>query len=163
MELDQLIDCFHDSFSQQYNVVLKGGFQEPYYQAATSTKPAEIQFRENFFRSALHEISHWCVAGELRRQKDDFGYWYEPDGRDYSQQLEFFQVEVLPQAFESIFCDALGIKFEVSLDNLGIELEELIDPIQAFKENIQKKKEHVLNSNAYHRARLFARKLTQHS
>ena len=32
----------------------------PYYEPGT---PSVIYFREDFDRSALHEVAHWCVAG----------------------------------------------------------------------------------------------------
>ncbi|MCH1553896.1 MAG: elongation factor P hydroxylase, partial [Luminiphilus sp.] len=69
-------------------------------------------------RSALHEISHWCVAGASRRRLPDYGYWYAPEGRNQAQQAAFFAVEVKPQAIESLFCEALGMPFNVSIDNL---------------------------------------------
>ncbi|MCG8439844.1 MAG: elongation factor P hydroxylase, partial [Pseudomonadales bacterium] len=71
-----------------------------------------------YFRSALHEIAHWCVAGDARRQLEDYGYWYAPDGRNAEQQTQFASVEVLPQAYEALFCAACGHDFRVSLDNL---------------------------------------------
>lgn len=67
----------------------------------------------------MHEIAHWCVAGEARRQQDDFGYWYHPEGRSVQQQAAFLQVEVLPQSLELLFCAAAAIPFRVSLDNLS--------------------------------------------
>lgn len=159
MDLQQVIDCFHNCFTEKYNVILKGGFDEPFYQAATQTQPAEIQFREDFLRSALHEVSHWCVAGKDRRLKDDFGYWYEPDGRNFSQQLDFFQVEILPQAFEWIFCDTLSVEFEVSVDNLDLDLQDLETHIRTFKQKVLEKKEQVLNSNGHQRVHFFANRL----
>ena len=54
----------------------------------------------------------------MRRGLDDYGYWYEADGRSFEQQLAFMRVEAKPQALESIFCRVLGIPFQVSLDNL---------------------------------------------
>ncbi|WP_417667272.1 elongation factor P hydroxylase, partial [Pseudidiomarina sp.] len=41
----------------------------------------------------LLEMSHWCIAGEKRRQLEDYGYWYLPDGRDAQQQHAFEQAE----------------------------------------------------------------------
>ncbi|QGG80386.1 ATPase [Litorivicinus lipolyticus] len=102
--------CFHD-----YATTLAGGFDEPFYRAGP---PAQIQYRADFLRSALHETAHWCVAGSYRRTQDDYGYWYEADGRDADQQREFERVEVVPQAIESLFCDALAIEFTPSIDNL---------------------------------------------
>jgi elongation factor P hydroxylase len=72
----------------------------------------------------LHEIAHWCVAGEARRQLPDYGYWYCPDGRNAEQQKQFEQVEVKPQALEWIFSRAANRRFRVSVDNLnGVETD----------------------------------------
>ena len=38
------------------------------------------------FNSALHEISHWTIAGKERRLLADLGYWYAPDGRTESSK-----------------------------------------------------------------------------
>src|SRR5690606_39383874 len=42
---------------------------------------ARVVFAHGFFASALHEIAHWCIAGDYRRTLHDYGYWYCPDGR----------------------------------------------------------------------------------
>jgi elongation factor P hydroxylase len=101
-----------------------GGVGEPFFEPGN---PAQIHFREDFVRSALHEIAHWCVAGKRRRQFPDYGYWYAPDGRTAPQQAAFFTVEARPQAVESIFCDACGIGFSPSVDNVngGVKDAEL--------------------------------------
>jgi elongation factor P hydroxylase len=102
-----------------YNTRILGGFDEPFYRAPVGNAPAEIHFTHDHERSALHELAHWCVAGSDRRRQDDYGYWYVPDGRDTAQQQLFFRVETRPQAIEKHFCRALGLRFEVSVDNLG--------------------------------------------
>mgnify|MGYP005995549953 FL=1 len=75
-------------------------------------------FAHGFYASALHEISHWCIAGVERRLLPDYGYWYEPDGRSAERQREFEQVEVKPQAIEWILSEACGRRFYISTDNL---------------------------------------------
>lgn len=102
--------------------LVKGDF-EPEYFPATPDQLARIQFAHGFFNSALHEISHWCIAGEQRRLLPDLGYWYAPDGRTQEQQTLFEQVEIKPQAIEWLFAQAFGRKFRVSLDNLTGEGE----------------------------------------
>jgi elongation factor P hydroxylase len=119
-----IIESFNEEF-KELNTVVKGGFDEPFYLAQNEDGYSEIQFRENFPRSALHEISHWCVAGVERRKQDDFGYWYAPDGRTQEEQDAFFKIEVLPQAYERYFCLALNMKFEPSADNLNGTVEGL--------------------------------------
>lgn len=111
-----LESLFHDVFFADYHTLLVGGAAEPLYQAGS---PHRIFYTHDYFRSALHEVAHWCVAGEARRKQDDYGYWYAPDGRDAQQQASFMEVEVLPQALELLFCDACGVPFRVSLDNLN--------------------------------------------
>ncbi|ANF81174.1 hypothetical protein A3K93_02520 [Acinetobacter sp. NCu2D-2] len=116
-QVDWLILHFNQWFSH-LNVTLVRGDFEPEYFPATDDVPARIQFAHGFFNSALHEISHWTIAGDKRRLLPDLGYWYAPDGRTKEQQALFEQVEVKPQAIEWMFSKAFGRKFRVSLDNL---------------------------------------------
>ena len=83
-------------------------------------------FAHGFYASGLHEISHWCIAGEARRQLVDFGYWYCPDGRDAQTQSEFEAVEIKPQALEWMFCVAAGFPFNVSCDNLNGDCRRIV-------------------------------------
>ena len=114
---------------------LVGGFAEPFYKAAAGQALAEVQFTRDYERSALHELAHWCIAGEARRRKDDYGYWYKPDGRTDEQQARFFAVEVKPQALEKHFCHALNVPFDVSVDNLG---NTGVDGIDEFKTDVDR-------------------------
>lgn len=116
-QVDWLILHFNHWFSHLNVTLVKGDF-EPEYFPADETAPARIQFAHGFFNSALHEISHWCIAGDQRRLLPDLGYWYAPDGRTAEQQALFEQVEIKPQAIEWLFSKAFGRKFRVSLDNL---------------------------------------------
>ncbi|MFT4021056.1 MAG: elongation factor P hydroxylase [Acinetobacter sp.] len=117
IQVDWLILHFNHWFSH-HNVILVKGGTEPEYFPATEHQPARIQFAHGYFNSALHEISHWTIAGEARRKLPDLGYWYAPDGRTAEQQQLFEQVEIKPQAIEWLFAQACGRKFRVSLDNL---------------------------------------------
>ncbi|MEQ5205024.1 elongation factor P hydroxylase, partial [Providencia rettgeri] len=66
----QLIDIFEQCFGEEYNTKLVKGDDEPVYLPADDTTPYnQIVFAHGFFTSALHEISHWCIAGEKRRQQ----------------------------------------------------------------------------------------------
>lgn len=112
----ELEALFRATFFHSYDTLLEGGAAEPVYLPG---HPHRICYTRDYFRSALHEIAHWCVAGPARRQQEDYGYWYAPDGRSADQQAEFSRVEVLPQAYEAIFCAACGHDFRVSLDNLN--------------------------------------------
>lgn len=115
--VDWLIFHFNAWFAH-HQVILVKGDHEPEYFPATQHHPAKIQFAHGFFNSALHEISHWTIAGSARRLLPDLGYWYAPDGRTQEQQALFEQVEIKPQAIEWLFAKAFGRKFRVSLDNL---------------------------------------------
>lgn len=116
-QVDWLILHFNHWFSHLNVSLVKGDF-EPEYFPAEQDRPARIQFAHGFFNSALHEISHWSIAGDQRRLLPDLGYWYAPDGRSQEQQALFEQVEIKPQAIEWLFATAFGRKFRVSLDNL---------------------------------------------
>ena len=117
---DDLITLFNDLFRESYRTVLVRGGEEPeYLPADTADGLARVVFARGFFASALHEISHWCIAGEHRRTLYDYGYWYCPDGRTPQQQQAFEQVEVKPQALEWLFALAAGSTFHISVDNLA--------------------------------------------
>lgn len=111
---------FDGLFVDIFGTRLVRGDDEPLYLPAEAECPwHRVIFARGFFASALHEISHWCIAGERRRQQEDYGYWYLPDGRDAGQQAAFESVEVAPQALESLFSRACRRRFHVSVDNLG--------------------------------------------
>ncbi|WP_280564260.1 elongation factor P hydroxylase [Chromohalobacter sp. 48-RD10] len=118
--IDDVITVFDGIFAASYRTCLVSGDDEPLYCPADSKHVMHrIIFAHGFFASALHEVSHWCIAGERRRQLEDYGYWYAPDGRDEARQREFESVEIAPQALESLFSEACDLRFNVSVDNLG--------------------------------------------
>lgn len=123
-----VIALFNQCFAESCNTRLIRGDGEPVYLPADADCGYHrVVFAHGFFSSALHEIAHWCVAGEARRQQVDYGYWYCPDGRNADQQREFEQVEVKPQALEWIFSRAAGLRFRVSVDNLnGVETDPTV-------------------------------------
>lgn len=127
-----LIQLFEQCFFMEFHTRLEGGADEPFYLPADGLNPAKILFTRDYFASALHEVAHWCVAGDERRGLQDYGYWYAPDGRNMEQQAEFERVEIKPQALEWIFSVACGAKFRVSADNLASGL----GPSADFKEAI---------------------------
>jgi elongation factor P hydroxylase len=131
---EALIDVFNGLFQTTLNTVLVRGDDEPIYLPADDQHAHHrVIFAHGFFASALHEISHWCIAGPERRKLVDFGYWYKPDGRTASEQAEFEQVEIKPQALEWMLSQAAGHRFHFSADNLGSD----IGASPAFKENVQ--------------------------
>ena len=117
---EDLIRLFNGLFEKTHNCKLVRGGEEPLYKPAQRAEEHhQLRFAHGFFASALHEIAHWCIAGEQRRQQVDFGYWYEPS-RDQQRQSEFEQLEANPQGLEWIFCDAAGFRFRPSIDNLEL-------------------------------------------
>ncbi|TBW59188.1 elongation factor P hydroxylase [Marinobacter halodurans] len=111
---------FNDLFWERWRTILVRGDDEPeYIPAGDETGCHRVVFAHGYFASALHEISHWCIAGERRRQLHDYGYWYCPDGRTREQQAAFESVEVKPQALEWLFSEAAGVTFNISVDNLS--------------------------------------------
>src|SRR3954468_4706757 len=80
-QYQDLISIFNNCFFQKYNTLLIKGGDEPLYLPADENREHHSLFFANeFFASALHECSHWLIAGEERRNQIDFGYWYIPDG-----------------------------------------------------------------------------------
>lgn len=118
--IEDLIHLFEQTFFARFNTRLVKGGDEPIYIPANSQcRYHQIIFAHGFYTSGLHEIAHWCIAGEARRLQEDYGYWYAPDGRDQQQQAVFEAVEVKPQAIEWALSLAAGIHFNVSVDNLN--------------------------------------------
>jgi hypothetical protein len=113
-----LIGAFDDCFRSSEATVLRGGYDEPEYLPGTPLN--ELRFRADFPASALHESAHYLMAGPERRRLRDFGYWYEPDGRDPATQARFEQCEARNQALESLLCEAAGLPFLPSFDNLAV-------------------------------------------
>lgn len=119
-QYQDLIAIFNHCFLKGYNTLLVKGEDEPLYLPSDDQEPHHrIFFAHGFFASALHECSHWLIAGEARRKLVDFGYWYAPDGRSSEEQKLFQVVEVKPQALEWILSMASGFPFRLSIDNLN--------------------------------------------
>ena len=134
--LNHIVSSFDKAFKLEYQTVLVGGADEPLYQPSSDLKSnAVIYFREDFVSSALHEVAHWCLAGEARRKLSDYGYWYKAD-RDIEAQIDFESVEVLPQAIEWILSNAAGIPFNVSSDNLSLENYDALNFRQKVHEKV---------------------------
>jgi len=155
LHLEQLFnDCFHDT----HHTILVGGASEPLYLPPTEQKPARIFYTRDYYRSALHEIAHWCVAGPARRQLEDYGYWYASDGRTPEQQRQFEQVEVHPQALELIFSAACGHEFRASADNLNGQSPNLL----GFQQAVYDRALELLQNGLSKRARLWTENLASH-
>ncbi|MGB1199758.1 MAG: elongation factor P hydroxylase [Thalassotalea sp.] len=154
-----LITLFEQTFFNLYNTKLVKGEDEPLYSPANEVcNYHQIIFAHGYYSSALHEISHWCVAGQARRLLEDFGYWYLPDGRTQEQQKNFEHVEIKPQAIEWAFCVAANKPFNVSADNLnGSEADTT-----AFRLKVYQQVERYLTQGFPERASQFISALAQH-
>ena len=147
-DVPTLITLFNSTFAD-FNTRLVLGSDEPIYLPASKhCNYHQIVFANGFFSSALHEVAHWCIAGEKRRLLEDYGYWYCPDGRDTQQQLDFEKVEIKPQAIEWAFTEAAGRQFQVSTDNLnGAEPDR-----EGFTANVAAQLAHYRQAGFPHRA-----------
>lgn len=133
-KIETLETLFNTLFEKTENTLLISGGEEPIYLPATEVGDKNrIISTKDYFSSALHEVSHWCVAGEERRKLVDYGYWYEPDGRTEEQQRLFERVEIKPQALEWIFTIATAQKFRLSIDNVN---QPEIQASEEFRNNV---------------------------
>jgi len=127
-DASRLCRVFEECFFDEFNTLLIGGAKEPLYQPLGKHHAHHaVYYRHDYFASALHEAAHWCLAGAARRQEIDFGYWYSGDDRSAAQQQAFESVEYKPQALEWIFSRACHWRFRVSLDNLTLSRQSLLD------------------------------------
>lgn len=162
-QVDQLIALFNGLFANRENTRLICGGNEPVYLPANEDcSYHRILFAHGFFNSALHEIAHWCVAGPERRLLEDFGYWYEPDGRTAAQQRVFEQVEVKPQALEWIFAKSCGRRFRVSADNLALAADGVNYDDGLFKQRVYEEVLRRLREGLPERAARFSQALIKH-
>ncbi len=157
-DTEKLLQIFNRLFMQTENTLLKMGANEPFYRAAKDGQKAIVFAREDFFSSALHEIAHWTIAGKERREIDDFGYWYEPEGRSDEQQKKFEQAEIKPQAVEWLLSLACNHPFHFSADNLS----QAIDASDNFKRQVRSQAKDYLASSMPKRALLFFEQLKQY-
>ncbi|MDX1464549.1 MAG: elongation factor P hydroxylase [Halomonas sp.] len=155
--LEDVIALFDGLFQPTFKTRLVRGGDEPLYLPADEASPwHRVIFARGFFASALHEVSHWCIAGARRRELEDYGYWYLPDGRDADQQRQFESVEVAPQALERLFAEACALPFNVSVDNLG---EVRVDR-EGFRARVEARSERYQREGLPARAAAFRRALT---
>lgn len=158
VKVEQLMQLFNQEFVD-FNTRLVRGEGEPQYCPMDKTTPYHrIEFAHGYLASALHEVAHWCIAGEQRRLQYDYGYWYHPDGRNQSQQAAFENVEVKPQALEWMFSVASCSRFRVSADNLNGYQGDLT----AFTQRVREQVDSYLCSGIPRRAQRFIAVLQQH-
>jgi len=156
---EQLVQLFETTFLESHNTQLICCEEEPIYRPADNQNPHHrIIFAHGFYASALHEISHWCVAGKERRLLEDFGYWYEPDGRSEQRQAEFEKVEVKPQALEWIFSQSANFEFHFSADNIALNNQ----PSDTFKQAVFQQVKTYLTDGLPKRAQMWSDSLINH-
>lgn len=159
---EELVALFEQTFFSTFNTRLVSGSSEPLYLPASNRcDHHRIVFAHGHFRSALHEIAHWCVAGKVRRNLVDYGYWYQPDGRSADEQRQFEQAERKPQALEWLFCRAAGHPFEVSCDNLAASDPDTVD-VEAFTTQVEQQLQTYLCRGLPARAQQFVDALNAH-
>jgi elongation factor P hydroxylase len=152
-----LINLFKDCFFENYNTLLVKGGDEPLYTPQNDKNPHNyIFFAKGYYASALHEIAHWLIAGNERRKLEDFGYWYEPDGRSGENQMLFQSVEVKPQALEWILSKAANFRFFISNDNLDNRQEDN----EVFKNAIYAQVKYYCQNGLPQRAKIFRENLS---
>ncbi|WP_296404212.1 elongation factor P hydroxylase [Psychrobacter sp.] len=125
----ELIRIIESLFSE---LTIIGGANEPYYKAPKDDSNAIIYYRDNYLRSLLHELAHYCLAGKERRKLNDYGYWYNECGRTEEEQILFEVVEARPQGLEKAMCEVIGIGFSPSLDDFSGR-----PPSDSFLQNLQ--------------------------
>jgi|SRR5690554_5318616 len=156
---NDLITLFNGLFRKTHETILVKGKNEPEYLPASGPGSlAQVVFAHGYYASALHEISHWCIAGAHRRTLHDYGYWYCPDGRTTEQQRAFEQVEVKPQALEWLFSVAAGSRFHISVDNLS---GSGAADDGGFRQKVRKQAGYYLTNNLPDRAGIFFNALKQ--
>lgn len=163
-----IVRIFNMCFETSENTVLVCGAPEPIYLPSGAIEHGYLEqpiahhcvfSTKDYAASALHEVSHWCLAGRDRRSLVDYGYWYQPDGRSIEQQHLFEQVEVKPQALERIFASASRVEFRLSVDNVN---NPEAAASEAFRESVQLQTRDFLIHGLPVRARVFCRALMRH-
>jgi elongation factor P hydroxylase len=141
-------DCFIACFAQSERTVMVGGASEPLYLPACGRRYAELHYREDFAASALHEAAHWCIAGNARRARVDFGYDYQAPPRSEPAQAAFFALEIKTQALECLFAQAAGVEFSASADNLNADVKQFEILLKRSTENVRDWLAHTQDSRA---------------
>jgi elongation factor P hydroxylase len=144
----EVAECFNVCFRQSERTVMVGGATEPLYLPAGEERTAELHYREDFAASALHEAAHWCIAGNARRARLDFGYDYQPPPRSEPAQAAFFALEIKAQALECLFAQAAGVEFSASADNLNADVKQFEILLKRSTENVRDWLAHTQDSRA---------------
>jgi elongation factor P hydroxylase len=128
---EEIAARFNALVGPRYRTLLIGGAVEPLYLPPSPSAHAEIRYTRDYAQSALHELAHWCIAGPERRQRPDYGYWYQPPPRDAVARARFFVVESRAQGLELLLARAAGVRFHVSVDDPGAESGDFAARVEA--------------------------------
>jgi elongation factor P hydroxylase len=139
---------FNRVFGESHRTRMVGGGTEPLYEPGTVDRPAHIVYTHDYPASALHEGSHWCLAGEARRGQRDYGYWYSPGPRDLAVRAAFFATECDVQAVEALFAEVCGVRFVVSADDFAAPRAELEEFERSVRRRIAQRRRHGLPRRA---------------
>ena len=118
MEISSVFNACFALPQQTATRMLRGGDEPLYVPAHGLQREAHVVYARDLAQSCLHEAAHWLYAGRQRRHMSDYGYWYEPDGRDAVAQARFEEHEIGIQAREWLLSLAADTQFRVSADNL---------------------------------------------
>lgn len=127
----------------------RGGDEPLYEPAHAGRSEACIFYARDLAQSCLHEAAHWLYAGTRRRLLTDYGYWYQPDGRDLPAQRAFEKHEVPVQAREWILSNAARVPFRISVDNLMLP-----EPSAAFIDALVQETQRLLHGHWNQRMRI---------
>jgi elongation factor P hydroxylase len=118
------IELFNAEFKDSENTSIAESPDEPIYLPANETESLnQILYTAGSYTSVLHEISHWCIAGEGRRKQVDYGYWYKPDFQTPKESELYTQFEAKTHGIEWIFSLAAGVPFYIIPNNLSAGFE----------------------------------------
>ncbi len=145
LNAQEIVSVFNKCFALPNPIacrMLRGGDEPLYVPANAQQRQSYIYYARDLAQSCLHEAAHWLYAGSERRLLTDYGYWYEPDGRDEQAQRSFEQHEIAVQAREWILSKASCVPFRMSADNLRSP-----EPSEAFREGLYIETQHLIQSN----------------
>jgi len=143
LNVSDLAQVFDDLFYEKWNTKLEASPSDPIYlPASDDCAYHRVMYYQDFFSSALHEISHWCIAGDERRMQVDFGYWYKPERSKVEEQELFECYETKVQGLEWVLSSAAGKDFYVSCDCFD---QSLLD-LSRFRKSITEEALSIANS-----------------
>ena len=153
----EIARLFNSTFEVEYGVVMSGGYSEPLYLPGEQLGEGKshVRYTYDHASSALHEASHWCMAGRARRKLVDYGYFYDPPPRSEVTQRRFEYFELDAQALEYLLSRSADIPFHVSLDDVGTTLEAAY----LFRCRVERRARDWLMSGLPPRAALFMNRL----